>query len=328
MKKENGNNKQPPLLLTSHEENYEKQSFYRFLENRYRTTSIPILCNKRILASTHEGWVVLVHSSNNDCCLWNPVSMEIIELPRLDKSYLYNKCILSKPPTEPDCHILFNSACTMHQSFCKIGDDEFVHHSTEEEEIQLMAIASVQGKIYGVRKFYGIIDDYDDHYTFVTINLLATSTIELKPLLLCGGQPWTVPQPSPNWVTWNESCLIESPCGGELLLVNKMYSSSNDNDGLGFRVFRVDINGMVCSELENIGEQTIFIGYYGSGFCGSSYGRIKPNSIYYTNEEGRNLSIYCLDDWSKTSFLPSTAVGRYVTLTYWVEHELIDQLIE
>ncbi|KAK6118769.1 hypothetical protein DH2020_047495 [Rehmannia glutinosa] len=247
--------------------------------------------------------------------------MEIIELPRLDESYLYNKCVLSKPPTEPDCHILFNSASTMEQSFCKIGDLEFVHHSLEEEEYELMAIASFQGKIYGV---------IDPGYRFVTIKLVG-KTLELSPMLMNDGEPWRVPERLPKSVEWHENDLVESPCGGELMLVIKTFSKSYIKDGAEFRIFRVDINGMECVELDNIGEQTIFIGYNGRGFCSSSLRKgIKPNSIYYTDEEGRDLYIYDLRFGAKDSLLPCPIAGRYRSANYWVElrDDVLYQLID
>ncbi|KAK6114974.1 hypothetical protein DH2020_007243 [Rehmannia glutinosa] len=318
MKGEN-REKQPPFLLIIHGELHEKQSFYNVLENRYHTTCIPILCNKRVLGSSY-GWLVLVDRFTYDCCLWNPISSSIIELPILDRAHLYNRCVLSKPPTEPDCHILFNSSSTLEQSFCKIGDDEFGHHSLKQEKYDLKAIASFQNKIYG------IIEDDECDYKVVTINLVGNSSLELKRMFVDDeGQPWIGPQPSPNWVTWKQSCLIESPCGGELLLVTKMYSGNYLNR---FRVFRVDTDGNEIMELEDIGKQTIFISHWGTGFCCSSSGRIKSNSIYYTDEEiSRDIYIYSLDDGHKTSFTPSPVVGRYVPLTYWVEHGVLDQLI-
>ncbi|KAK6118763.1 hypothetical protein DH2020_047489 [Rehmannia glutinosa] len=241
--------------------------------------------------------------------------METIQLPSLDESHLYNMCILSKPPTEPDCYILFN--CISDQSFCKIGDDEFVKHSLEEEdEYHLLAIASFQGKIYGIMK---------PSYNFVTIHLVG-KTLELMPILMeDGGQPWKVPLPDRSWFTWHEDCLIECGTTGELLSVVKMYSGSYLKDGVEFRVFRVDINGMECLEVDNIGDQTIFISYRGTGFC-SDFSGTKPNSIYYTDKKGRDVYIYDLDDGSTTPWLPCPASGRYVSVNYWVDlHHIFDQ---
>ncbi|KAK6132269.1 hypothetical protein DH2020_033969 [Rehmannia glutinosa] len=318
------NKEQPPVLLTTHRK-LEMHYFYSFTENRYHATFIPLLLDKRVLASTH-GWLVLVDYFDGDCCLWNPSSTEIIELPRLQiKPYLYNRCVLSKPPTEPDCHILFN-AHTLEQYFCKIGDDEFAHHSLREEKYRLVTIASFQGKIYGV------IDDCINYnsYKFVSINLIGTS-LELIPMFEINGQHWTVPQPSPkpNWISWMEGYLIESPCGGEgeLWLVIQSFKERYFKN-CDFRVFRVDINGTRCIEIENMGDKTIFIGYNGSGFCCSS-SATNPNSIYYTNKEGSIVYIYDLEERNTYTMLACPPLSRSRSTNYWVDlqdvlHQLID----
>ncbi|GER47884.1 cytochrome P450 [Striga asiatica] len=94
------NNNKPPLLLAPH---YKVQSFYSVLS---RTASIPVLCDKVALGWDH-GWLVLVDSKKKDYCLWNPRLM--------DHWALYTNCVLSGPPTEPGCHILFNGPGHMKQ---------------------------------------------------------------------------------------------------------------------------------------------------------------------------------------------------------------------
>ncbi|KAI3464672.1 hypothetical protein Pfo_021335 [Paulownia fortunei] len=294
--------RQPPLLLISHGASHEKQSFYSVLENRFHTTCIPILCSKDVFASTY-GWLVLVDIFLDECCLWNPS--------------LYNRCILSKLPTDPDCHILFNSSSTLEQSFCQIGDDEFVTQSFQEEDTDvrsLLAIGSFQGKIYGFT---------NPGYRFVTVHFVG-KTLELRPILKedgeGGGQPWHIPRLSRPWATWNQNYLIESPCGDELLLVHKMSSCNYLKDRSCFRVFRVDTNRMECMELYNIGKRAIFLSHWNGGFCSSSLG-IKTNSIYYTDKAGSNVYMYDLDDRSTTLMLPPCpAAARYQSATYWVEH--------
>ncbi|KAL3641153.1 hypothetical protein CASFOL_016121 [Castilleja foliolosa] len=254
---------------------------------------IPVLVDKLILASNY-GWLVLVDRYKGDCCLWNPVSKDIIELPFLDKCYLYRKCVLSKPPTEPDCHILFNSLSPNLQSFCKIGDVEYVHSSPKED--RLVAIASFQGKIYGVMH---------PGYKFVTIEFVER-TIEFRPMLNNMKQPLTAPFIKRDWVLRHDNQLIGS--GGELLLVIKGYVHNNYYiyDGSEYRVFRVDINRMECIELDDIGDHAILVNCYGNGYYCSSSGTnlIKPNSIYNTSYFGAHLYVYDLDDKSTVTWLP------------------------
>ncbi|GFP91938.1 hypothetical protein PHJA_001337900 [Phtheirospermum japonicum] len=253
MHKEDRKN-QVPLLMTLHGQQYENQSFYNVLENRYQTICLPIFKNRNILGSAY-GWLVL--AGHNGYCLLNPTSLENIELPQLEGHFYYDKCVLSKPPTEPDCHVVFNHSFYMCLSAWRInGEDGFVKASSKEKG-RLTAIASFRGGIYGI---FG-------NYEFVTIHLVG-ETVE----------------------------------------------------GVEFRVFRVDVDGMECVELENIDGLTIFVGYYGNGFCCSSLVTgSKPNSIYYTNEVGRDMYVFDLDDRSIVGSLSCPIAEDNLSVNFWVD---------
>ncbi|KAG8370539.1 hypothetical protein BUALT_Bualt14G0128100 [Buddleja alternifolia] len=300
--------RQLPLLLISQK---EKQFFYNILDNRFHTINIPELRNKYILTSAF-GWLILVDINTEDCYLWNPVSLDKIELPELTCPLTYNKCHLSKPPTEPDCHILFIAGNGLSRHFCQIGDDQFVTQTTTDNVGCLSAVASFQGKIYGI-----VISHFV--YQFVTANFVG-GTLELNPILIEGGLPWGMPQPSRPWTQMHVDYLIESSCG-ELLLVHKMFRCIHLEVGLEFRVFRVDVDQMECKELENIGEQAIFISDDGEAFCCSSLG-VKPNSIYFTVPESRNLYIYDLNDRSTSASLPCSIARRSMIESYWVPPQI------
>ncbi|KAL3640827.1 hypothetical protein CASFOL_015795 [Castilleja foliolosa] len=299
-----------PLLLTS---DGDKQSFYSLIENRYKTISHPVLEGKRILGSAY-GWLVLTNSNlladPGDCCLWNPESRENIQLPQLDG--FYDRCVLSKPPTDPDCLVVFKSYCNFELTIGRINDAEFVRVSFEDS---IVAISSFRGEIYGLVKFGA-------YYELVTIHLVG-KTVELKSLLINGKDHLEVPELWRSWVTSQRNYLIESPGGaGDFFLVIKMISSIGIRDGgeVEFRVFRLNVNGLVCVELEDLDGHTIFISDWGDGFCcpSSEMSTIKPNSIYYTNMCGRVMCVYDLDDRSITPLLPSPVARRHMSVNYWI----------
>ncbi|KAL3642307.1 hypothetical protein CASFOL_013122 [Castilleja foliolosa] len=302
---------QPPVLITIHYTQVGKQTIYRPVEGTSRTMYTPYLVNKYILASTH-GWQVLVDKIKGDCLLWNPRYNDTIKLPRLQSFHSYRKCVLSKPPTEPDCHILFNSDSLFQQAFCRIGDVEFVYQShTTEVDYQLLAIASFQDKIYGVIK---------PGYIFVTIEFVGR-TMECRPILVDGEHPLKAPVIKRNWHVWNELDLIDSHKDNELLFVRKEFTQEYIRDGSEISVFRVDINRMECIEVDDIGDQVILIGQYGTGFCCSSAGTntLKPNSIYYIIKSDSCIYVYDLDDKSTTAWLPSPDVADLHHLNhFWV----------
>ncbi|KAL7117716.1 hypothetical protein ACP275_03G090700 [Erythranthe tilingii] len=318
---ENMEKESPPLLLISHGHSlYDKHSTYDLLENSCRFLgNIPILCNKRVFGSSY-GWLALVDVEVDDdrkgkCCLWNPMSMDIIQLPLLDRPYVCNQFILSKPPTESGCYILFNSM--MEQSFCQIGDTEFVKLGKKEDgNVRvLLAIGFFQSKIYGLM---------NPGHKFVTIDFVG-QTLEFTPIMVVD-ELCRCSLLSPMFL--KHFYLIESPrssddgCGVvELLIVHKIYVSWLSSSGVDFRVFRLDTNQMTCIELDNIGNRAIFLSHAEGGFCCFSSRKIKPNSIYYTDEYGRSVHVFDLEDGSTTSMLPSRSIG-YRSISSWVQPQL------
>ncbi|KAL7117753.1 hypothetical protein ACP275_03G093300 [Erythranthe tilingii] len=293
-----------PFLMITHGNEFEKHLLYSVSEKRFRKiNNFSVLDGKKVLSCSY-GWLILVASvaNNADCCLYNPISMDTIELPKLNKGYTYVQGILTKPPTEPDCnYILFID--TVHQSFCRIKDKQYVSLVRV-----LRAVVSFQGNTCG----------------FIDLNLLVTidfvgNTVKFRRILLMdanGEHPWAIPHSSLYYYVW----LIESPndCGGELLMVQKILPSRNGMDqGLDFVVSCIDTNGMKCTEVENIGKRTIFLSHDGGGYCCPSSKGLKSNTIYYTNMLDRNLYTFDLEDRSTTSMLLSRSIAANKSITSW-----------
>ncbi|EYU17417.1 hypothetical protein ABFS82_03G089400 [Erythranthe guttata] len=312
-----------PLLMISHGESVEKHLIYNPSEKSVRMlNNVSVLNGKKVLGSFY-GWLVLVKPADvdGDCCLFNPITEEKIELPKLDDSRTYSQCILTKPPTEPDCYILFNG---LEQSFCRIGDGEYVTRTLEQQEVEeqengrvgfddLRTISSFQGTTYG----------FMDPDKFVTIHFVG-NTIEFRQIPMV--EPSVIPHSSRAYDIW----LIES-CDGELLVVQRIHPFTKScYDGMDFTVFRFDTNRMSYAEIENIGNRTIFVSRNGAGYCCASQ-ETKPNSIYYTNEDDRNfnmnhdrnLHVFDLENRSTHSMLPSSkvATNKLIT-TCWVQPEI------
>ncbi|EYU17458.1 hypothetical protein MIMGU_mgv1a025045mg, partial [Erythranthe guttata] len=287
-------------------------------------TTRKILSDKKVLGSSSSyGWLSLVQPLGDgcDCCLFNPISKDKIDLPKLDNGDSYNKFIMTKRPTEPDCYIIFSSE--RHElSFCRIGDEEYVKVPLDGHDIgfdeeggfraDLMAIVCFRGKIYG----------FIEPNKFVTINFVDKSLEYERPVTLMnedGTWPWIIPRVSNSRV--NGIWLIESFSTDELLLVLKTYPCLTVKDSSEFRVFSVDTNGMTCMEVENIGNRTIFVTRDDGGYCCPTPIGIKPNSIYYTNIRDRNYNVFDLEDRSKTS-MPIPGGVAVWSKAVWVQHQM------
>ncbi|GER37637.1 F-box family protein [Striga asiatica] len=306
-----------PLLMTTHGRLSHRQSFYSLVDGRWKTTQLAILDCKRILGSSH-GWLVLVDYVSGESCLWNPVSMREISLPYLDDSLFYDRCVLTGPPTEPDCHIIFCSDDTAKRTVFRVKDGSIVGLPPGEAGggVELMALASFQGEMYGV------VDPVNGGgYEFVTVHVV-NGGVEFRPLLDELGRTLKVPMARIKCVTWHENRLIEAPDGGGFLLVMKLFRGYPLDDGVEFKVFRVEVGAtrVGCVELDSVDEWTIFLNYWGDGFCRISERRVcRPNSIYFTNEKGRAVKVYDLGEKSTTTFLPFRGAGRYMSVSCWVD---------
>ncbi|GER37639.1 betaine aldehyde dehydrogenase [Striga asiatica] len=127
------------------------------------------------------------------------------------------------------------------------------------------------------------------------------------------------------------------PDGRGLLLVMKLFRGHPLDDGVEFKVLRVEVDAtrVGCVELDNMDEWTIFLNYWGDGFCCTSEKRVcRPNSIYFMNQKGRAVKVYDLGEKSIITLLPFRGARRYMSVNCWVdlpnipeyEHEDEDEL--
>ncbi|GER37696.1 hypothetical protein STAS_14126 [Striga asiatica] len=313
---------QVPLLMTSHTRAHDKHSIYSLSGNWSRTVSIANFSGKRVLGSNH-GWLAMANPLTDECLLWNPELAKQIPLPRLRESSHYNRCVLSKPPTEPGCLAAFVGSFGFNLSVCVVGAHEFANRSLMyfKTTSTMVAIGALHEQIYGV--VYSMLDGYQ----LVTVGLVDGPTITIVPLMSADGSGlWIPPLLERRWIGLHPGYLIESPAGaGELLLVMKVflcgYHADKENDGMVFRVFRVDVERRECVELDQIDGMTVFIGSCGNGFCrrSGSGGGSKPNCIYYANKEGRLVYVYDLGDRSTTPLLLCPDAKPRGSTNYWID---------
>ncbi|CAA0810001.1 Unknown protein [Striga hermonthica] len=167
------NNEKLPLLMTVHGNHPSRQSFYSLVDRQCKKTQLPILIPKRIIGSGH-GWLVLVNILTGKSCLWNPESMRQVSLPFLRDAHMYSRCVLTGPPTEPDCHLIFCSLNEEEWTVFRVRDCTTV--SSPPGEVQIAAMASYRGEMYG------LVDTDDRGFEFVTVHVVEGG-LEFRPLL-------------------------------------------------------------------------------------------------------------------------------------------------
>ncbi|OVA08173.1 Protein of unknown function DUF295 [Macleaya cordata] len=135
-----------PWLVFPYGNGEKDQAFYNLCDPNKKTyrKCIPEMSRKSYWQSpSHQGWLVILcddeadstlNLNYGDCFLWNPVSLETIQLPTLlhwlNKSdqYFVRDCVLSSPPTNPDSMVFFlfsgDDDTSDQLVFCGIGDDK------------------------------------------------------------------------------------------------------------------------------------------------------------------------------------------------------------
>ncbi|OMO84035.1 hypothetical protein COLO4_22246 [Corchorus olitorius] len=117
-----------PWLITSHGKYYQTQTFFGVSKlHQYHTRIIPEMRNRRIFHASF-GWLVLVNrDSISDFLLVNLTSMQTIQIPDPPEHVKGSTmCILTAPPMDPNCRIIFNDFLSDDFMFCRPGiDSEF-----------------------------------------------------------------------------------------------------------------------------------------------------------------------------------------------------------
>ncbi|XP_050292249.1 uncharacterized protein LOC126733105 [Quercus robur] len=136
-----------PWFVISDGKYLERQIFFSISENRFSTKSIPEMRNKMIYANTN-GWLVLKDVDSLDLCVMNPISKEVVQLPRLETIDDCRICILSSPPSDPNdhCHIIFFNSKRSIFYFCQPGDNKFGQQEFEDRGI--LDATMYGGKLY------------------------------------------------------------------------------------------------------------------------------------------------------------------------------------
>ncbi|KAI8536520.1 hypothetical protein RHMOL_Rhmol10G0263800 [Rhododendron molle] len=280
-----------PWLLIQHGRHKQLQSFYSILEDRCYVKKVPQLCNKYICSSDASGWLVLEHNDSDECFLFNLVSLEKIQLPLRES--IFDLCVLTSPPSDPKCRIVFISNKNHSLFFCRPGDSEFDEQTLERGD-DLECATAFEGKFYGLRKDYKtlvVLDFSDPKPQF--------RQIMSEPL---GTQ-------CPPDIIKIETYIIKS-CG-ELLLVQKMWHGLFHNEVFGFLIFRVDFFTRTWVEVKSISEdRAIFLDSHdGMSALATKYNGIRGNSIYFNKPNDRCLYVFNLENLRISIFLPSPTAG-------------------
>ncbi|KAF8376665.1 hypothetical protein HHK36_031667 [Tetracentron sinense] len=302
-----------PWLVFAHGKRMKYQIFCSITDQKMYIRSIPEMRRKFCWASCY-GWLVMCDLNMTDLFLWNPVSLEKIQLPPLLslKSIQYN-CTLSSPPSDPNCRVFFFGEFDPLVFYCRPGDDKWTEEKCVVGENDSICVAiSCNDKLYGS--------------TYPRSRLVEISTVGdcLSTRVLEVEEPDFIPERPHLSRHMLESC-------GELFLVRIFYLLTSDVYEVGsIQVFRMDFSRMVWVKVDNLEDRVFFLCRKSPFSCSATELGLKRGSIYFNTGDGKLVYVFNVEDDSLSVSLPCSNLPTAYYFPTWVlpDLSLIDRQVE
>ncbi|KAM3325075.1 hypothetical protein P3S67_000199 [Capsicum chacoense] len=339
-----------PLLVIHHGDNKQEQTFCNILENKSYVTSIPELRNKKICACCRDEWLVLRDFDSGDCYLWNPSSEDKIQLPPLPK-YKYLKCLLSAPPRDPECLVLFvisqtalddddpddensdndddddddpedenpdDDDITFTFYFCRPGYNQQFHKQQLTQDNELESWIVCKGKFYGLTSHGSMLvrldPDNDSGIVMVT-------PVAMEPMPTRSGYQ--------DIMHARGQLIHQSSCDddAELFYVRESYCGYIMEEVDEFQVFRFDFVKNVWLPVESIGDTAIFLSGSWGITCSTRGTNLMKGFIYHI--ESRCLYVINVETGDLSVSLPCQHVSETKPWSYWlnVSYKTVDRFL-
>ncbi|KAI3956970.1 hypothetical protein MKX01_001004 [Papaver californicum] len=308
--------------------NKQNQSFYNICEPNKKTCRkyISELSGKSYWQKhSYEGWLI----DFGDCFLWNPASLETIQLPSLlhwyDKPYEYAllDCVLSSPPTtststiaypensddEPMVLLLFLlrgediiSDDDKFLVFCHPGDNEWgakwVLSEDMLDEFGIVYLCCFKGKLYlmslGDRHLKidkGKLWDDDDDSLIVGPFETTNNT----------GSPWR-------------------DCQDHIDSIIQIHFNKRQNMKVfnSVVVVRLDFSSMEWKAVTCLGDHVLFIGKNTRACCSASKLGLASGYLYYTFREDQGLYKFDVQSSRNSVILPCLKLPKPWLPSGWI----------
>ncbi|OVA04481.1 Protein of unknown function DUF295 [Macleaya cordata] len=327
-----------PWLVIPHGEGKKDQAFYNLSEPNIRTCQkfIPEMSGKSYWQKpSHQGWLVMLCDDDDydykadsippncnfgDCFLWNPVTLETIQLPNLldwlNKSDQYKilDCVLSSPPksSNPDddsmVFFLFERLDERDEQvlvFCRHGEDKqwrtkeltgyILNDGLRNYVVSLLCF---KGKLYGMcLNFWHLeieiqLGPKDDDVDGKTLSIRSFKVSNNTFFPLMGGEFFNV------GVHYVESC-------DELFTIDIFYNRrSYSKIVISIQVLRLDFSLMAWEKVKSFGDHVLFLGKNTKSSCSAAELGLTRGCLYYTLPKDQSLYKFEVEDNGFTVILP------------------------
>ncbi|WMV44623.1 hypothetical protein MTR67_038008, partial [Solanum verrucosum] len=241
------------------------------------------------------------------------------------------KCLLSAPPHDPECRVVFlikesnddtnddtddddddedddeDTPPTLY--FCKPGYNQEFHKQDLQlnEDDYLRKWTIFKGKIYGLthQELIVVISNLDYESGLVKIQQLL-----IKKLIYVDYELLDMSK--------SVQYMIQSNDHNELFYIWQRYFGKERNEVYVFQVFRLDFVEKSWIEVESIGETAIFLDAYGGMSCSTRGTNLEKESIYFTEDDDRCLHVFNLKTKTITTCLPCQHVSKKHSTFNWL----------
>ncbi|CAL1407346.1 unnamed protein product [Linum trigynum] len=329
---------EPWLVYLHGDEKPNVTKLYSLPQRRHNVINIPGLRSTHKIDTSSHGWLVITVFGDDDCeddYLLNPVTMEKIQLPKWPEPDLaYAFCTLSSPPHDRSCVVMYILDSDQKVFlYCKPGDESWTRQEVQAPcncpavGYNFDAITSINNEIYGLTiccqslvKFqFG--RDHDDHdrcyLRLLDLNVRKpnqTHHFIRTRATIC----YSMVQCSPT-----ELIVVEVHYGDEFLVGD----STTDVGCMGLELYKVNLRAQVCGRMESLpGESAIFLGasdhntvFYKIPRDDLDSGRVRWNTIYFTERNDKYLYAYDVQERSVSVSLPCPDVKCDYGGPYWIQ---------
>ncbi|XP_026412744.1 uncharacterized protein LOC113308499 isoform X2 [Papaver somniferum] len=324
-----------PWLVFPHGKEGKFQTFYNISdENRVCNKFIPELSRKRFWQrSSFQGWLVTVCDEEDDptpnfnygdCFLWNPVSMETIQLPSvlywysLGDEYITKDCVLSSPPqrhgtssTEDDDNVcddsivafLFGRKTGVGMDilvYCHPGDKEWKTHNITG----IYDLGDLHSMLYFKGKMY-IMCEGDEHLEIDMQHglsehdvgkILSIAKFEVSDDI----KGYTV---GGIFDTLTETYYVES--FDEIFRITRVILPRGVYEYVTNMVIaKLDFSSMSWVEMKSLDDHVLFLSHSSALCCLTKELGFRRGCVYYTQLEEMSFYKYDLEDKSILLSLP------------------------
>ncbi|CAI0551410.1 unnamed protein product [Linum tenue] len=311
---------------------------YSLPQRRHNVINIPGLRSTHKIDTSSHGWLVITVVGDDDCeddYLLNPVTMEKIQLPKWpgpDLAYAF--CTLSSPPHDRSCVVMYILDTDQKVFlYCKPGDESWTRQEVQAPcncpavGYNFDAITSINNEIYGLTICCQSLVKFQfgrDHNDHDRCNLRLLDLNVRKPnqthhfIRTCATICYSMVQCSPT-----ELIVVEVHYGDEFLVGD----STTDVGCMGIELYKVNLRDQVCGRMESLpGDSAIFLGasdhtavYYKIPRDDLDSGRVRGNTIYFTERNDKYLYAYDVQERSVSVSLPCPDVKCDYGGPYWIQ---------